>query len=150
MALLDDAVSILKFSGKTALWGVGVIVGLRVLVPVLLPYCKPLAKEAARGYAALRTRLQPAAVEPQEYEKAPAEVVRPAAKPAGESKTPVLAPVKKKAAAAVPPKTKISTLRPYQKWSKAELYEKAKELDIAGRSTMNKTALIKAIRAAAK
>jgi cell division septum initiation protein DivIVA len=37
---------------------------------------------------------------------------------------------------------------PYEQWSKADLYERAQELDIDGRSTMSKTQLIKALRAA--
>lgn len=34
----------------------------------------------------------------------------------------------------------------YEDWSRAELYERAKELEIAGRSGMNKEELIKALR----
>ena len=37
---------------------------------------------------------------------------------------------------------------PYEQWSKAELYERAQELDIDGRSSMSKQQLIKALRAA--
>jgi hypothetical protein len=37
---------------------------------------------------------------------------------------------------------------PYEQWSKAELYERAQELDIDGRSTMSKKELITALRAA--
>ena len=37
---------------------------------------------------------------------------------------------------------------PYEQWSKAELYERAQELEIDGRSTMSKKELIKALRAA--
>jgi hypothetical protein len=36
--------------------------------------------------------------------------------------------------------------RPYEERSRTELYELAKELDIEGRSKMDKSALIKAIR----
>ncbi len=36
----------------------------------------------------------------------------------------------------------------YEKWSKDELYDKAQELDIAGRSTMSKDELIGALRSA--
>ncbi|MAQ70561.1 MAG: Rho termination factor [Alphaproteobacteria bacterium] len=35
---------------------------------------------------------------------------------------------------------------PYEKWTKDELYERAQEIDIDGRSTMDKDALIKALR----
>lgn len=35
---------------------------------------------------------------------------------------------------------------PYEQWSKTELYERAQELDIDGRSTMSKQQLIKALR----
>jgi hypothetical protein len=36
---------------------------------------------------------------------------------------------------------------PYESWTKDELYERAQELDIDGRSTMNKRQLIQALRA---
>ncbi|RFC66281.1 Rho termination factor [Fulvimarina endophytica] len=35
---------------------------------------------------------------------------------------------------------------PYEEWTKDELYERAQELDIAGRSDMNKEELIAALR----
>ncbi len=35
---------------------------------------------------------------------------------------------------------------PYESWSKEELYERARELDVDGRSTMNKKQLIAALR----
>ena len=35
---------------------------------------------------------------------------------------------------------------PYEEWTKDELYERAKELDIEGRSSMNKQDLINALR----
>lgn len=34
----------------------------------------------------------------------------------------------------------------YEDWSKSELYDKAKELDVSGRSTMTKSELIDALR----
>lgn len=37
---------------------------------------------------------------------------------------------------------------PYEQWSKAELYERAQELDIDGRSAMSKGQLIRALRSA--
>lgn len=37
---------------------------------------------------------------------------------------------------------------PYEQWSKADLYERAQELDIDGRSTMSKKQLITALRSA--
>lgn len=37
---------------------------------------------------------------------------------------------------------------PYESWSKDELYERAQELDIDGRSTMSKNQLVKALRSA--
>lgn len=38
--------------------------------------------------------------------------------------------------------------RPYESWSKEELYERAQELDLDGRSTMSKNQLVKALRSA--
>ncbi len=35
---------------------------------------------------------------------------------------------------------------PYEEWTKKDLYEKAQELDISGRSKMDKEALIDALR----
>ena len=35
---------------------------------------------------------------------------------------------------------------PYEEWTKDELYDRAKELDIDGRSNMNKEQLIEALR----
>jgi len=35
---------------------------------------------------------------------------------------------------------------PYEQWTKADLYERAQELDVEGRSTMSKRELIKALR----
>ncbi len=35
---------------------------------------------------------------------------------------------------------------PYEDWSKAELYERAQELDVDGRSSMSKSELISALR----
>jgi hypothetical protein len=35
---------------------------------------------------------------------------------------------------------------PYEKWSKRELYDRAKEIDIEGRSSMTKSELIGALR----
>jgi hypothetical protein len=43
---------------------------------------------------------------------------------------------------------KPSTGTPYEEWTKAELYERAQELDIDGRSTMSKDELVAALRAA--
>ncbi len=36
---------------------------------------------------------------------------------------------------------------PYEKWTRAELYDRAQELDIEGRSGMNKSQLVRALRA---
>lgn len=36
--------------------------------------------------------------------------------------------------------------KPYEEWTKEELYNKAKEIDLKGRSTLNKNELIKALR----
>lgn len=38
--------------------------------------------------------------------------------------------------------------QPYEEWTKDELYERAQEEDIPGRSTMNKDELIEALREA--
>ena len=35
---------------------------------------------------------------------------------------------------------------PYEEWTKGELYERARELDVAGRSKMRKEELIAALR----
>jgi ElaB/YqjD/DUF883 family membrane-anchored ribosome-binding protein len=51
----------------------------------------------------------------------------------------------KRAVAAVDPSPSSGT--PYEQWSKADLYERAQELDIDGRSSMSKSQLIKALRA---
>lgn len=37
---------------------------------------------------------------------------------------------------------------PYEQWTKAQLYQRAQELDIDGRATMSKPQLVKALRAA--
>lgn len=50
----------------------------------------------------------------------------------------------KRAIDAVDPSPSSGT--PYEQWSKAELYERAQELDIDGRSGMSKQQLIKALR----
>lgn len=42
---------------------------------------------------------------------------------------------------------KPATGTPYEEWTKGELYERAQELDIDGRSGMSKPELIKALRA---
>lgn len=36
--------------------------------------------------------------------------------------------------------------RPYEAWGKPELYKRARELEVPGRSSMNKDALIRALR----
>ncbi len=163
MALVDDAVSILKWSGKTALWGLGVVVGLLVLIPALLPRCRPLVKGAVKGYAVLLDRLQagpPAPPDPEEpvgkgvagtAAKHAAKSATGAASPlVGKVKPHLMPPVRKKSAETAPAKTTIAKLRPYQQWSKAELYQRAKDLDIPGRSAMSKAELIKSIRAAGR
>lgn len=44
------------------------------------------------------------------------------------------------------PSKKGGRTEPYEKWAKHELYERAKELDVDGRSYMNKGELIQALR----
>lgn len=44
------------------------------------------------------------------------------------------------------PSEKGGKAQPYEEWSKQELLERARELDIEGRSDMNKDALINALR----
>jgi len=44
------------------------------------------------------------------------------------------------------PSKKGGEASPYEDWTKDALYERAQELDIDGRSTMNKDELIKALR----
>jgi len=45
------------------------------------------------------------------------------------------------------PSRKGGKAPPYEDWSKDELMQRARELDINGRSSMNKSDLIKALRA---
>ena len=47
-----------------------------------------------------------------------------------------------------PSRTQPGTGTPYEQWTKAELVERAKELDIAGRARMTRRELIAALRAA--
>ncbi|MGY3439572.1 MULTISPECIES: DUF7218 family protein [unclassified Marinovum] len=44
------------------------------------------------------------------------------------------------------PSKKGGKANPYEDWAKTELYDRAQELDIKGRSTMTKNELIKALR----
>tara|TARA_R110002096_G_scaffold97487_5_gene217286 strand:- start:1764 stop:2024 length:261 start_codon:yes stop_codon:yes gene_type:complete len=44
------------------------------------------------------------------------------------------------------PSTKGGRQPPYEEWTKEELYDRAQELEIEGRSSMNKADLIKALR----
>ena len=44
------------------------------------------------------------------------------------------------------PSQKGGKAEKYEKWTKADLYKRAKALDISGRSKMNKDDLIKALR----
>ena len=44
------------------------------------------------------------------------------------------------------PSEKGGHASPYEEWTKDELYERAQELDIEGRSSMNKAELISALR----
>lgn len=44
------------------------------------------------------------------------------------------------------PSTKGGKSQPYEEWTKDELYERAQEIDIDGRSDMDKQELIEALR----
>ncbi|ABV95578.1 conserved hypothetical protein (plasmid) [Dinoroseobacter shibae DFL 12 = DSM 16493] len=44
------------------------------------------------------------------------------------------------------PASKGGSAPPYEEWTKSELYDRAKELDIQGRSDMSKADLIDALR----
>lgn len=44
------------------------------------------------------------------------------------------------------PSRKGGKAPPYEEWSKQDLYERARELEIDGRSTMDKSELIEALR----
>ncbi|MEQ9315857.1 MAG: Rho termination factor, partial [Henriciella sp.] len=44
------------------------------------------------------------------------------------------------------PSRKGGASPPYEQWTRDDLYDRAAELDIDGRSSMNKTDLIKALR----
>ncbi|MDQ2092893.1 DUF7218 family protein [Rhodalgimonas zhirmunskyi] len=44
------------------------------------------------------------------------------------------------------PSKKGGNSAPYEDWTKGELYDRAQDLDIAGRSDMNKCELIEALR----
>ncbi len=63
----------------------------------------------------------------------------------GESKEKAARIANAKAAGGKPSK-KGGKAPPYEEWSKEDLYRRAKEIDVQGRSRMNKGALIDALR----
>ena len=154
MALFENG--ILKGSAKFALWGLGIYVGLRVVGPLLASAAKPLAKEAEKGYRSLRSKLQGSGQEGPPEEAVEAEIEIGGAAAVSEGIRTTVA-----AAASSPdrpvPLDKLKKQRqpaakgrqPSARWSKADLYARAKELKIAGRSSMNKEELLVALKAAA-
>jgi hypothetical protein len=173
MGLLENG-GLFKGSATVALWGLGIYVGLCVAAPLLTGVARPLAKEAARGYQSLRTRLKRAARGEAAASLAGEEIVitgGAAAVPAGEIVTagememstpppaeetgapgvavesPAAAPV----AATRPQRVRKTVVRnagPVSSWSKAALYAKAKQMKIAGRSAMSRKQLLDALEAA--
>jgi len=172
MALLENG--LLKGSASMALWGLGIYVGLCVAAPLLSGVAKPLVKEANRGYQSLRSRLKRAAGAEAGEDQPEAEIEiagqavtgsTPAeagvAAMALTAETPAVAGDAIMEAAAPAPsrpapkatkrqrKPVARGAKPSAGWStKAALYERAKELKIAGRSAMSKEQLVAAVQAA--
>jgi hypothetical protein len=146
MAFLGKGVHLLKGSAKFGLYGVGIILGLGVAMAV--------AKQSTKGCAALCDRIKTLKKKATGEVEIPEEGieenidimgVEPAmtAPKMEEIQSPVTSSppaVKKKAAV-----KRRKGSKPSAKWSKAELYAKAKELGIAGRSAMSKQQLLKAV-----
>ncbi|RJX27103.1 MAG: hypothetical protein C4531_14500 [Desulfurivibrio sp.] len=172
MALLENG--LLKGSATMALWGLGVYVGLAVAVPLLTGVAKPLVKEAERGYQSLRSRLKKAARGEAGAEQSEAEIeiagqgatvfTPTEASVAAMEAAAVVAPAAVSAAAmeAAAPASSAPAAKSAKRQrkpvarggkapaglSKAALYDRAKELKIAGRSAMSKEQLIAAVQAA--
>lgn len=102
----------------------------------------------AKGHCVLYDLLDVSTAETEEIIKEKVQELR--AKPADKEQRP---PEKaaSETGASLQPQVKTAAKKSgspkYEEMSKEELYEKAKELDIAGRSKMGKEALIKALRA---
>lgn len=155
MALLENG--LLKGSATMALWGLGVYVGLAVAVPLLTGVAKPLVKEAGRGYQSLRSRLKRATQGEAGAEQAEAEIeiAEQAAAPTVSSAAAMeatAAPTPDEPTQPARPKRQRKSVaqggKPSARWSKAALYDRAKELKIAGRSAMSKEQLVAALQAA--
>ncbi|MEW6519789.1 MAG: hypothetical protein AB1461_10280 [Thermodesulfobacteriota bacterium] len=156
MALLENG--LLKGSATMALWGLGIYVGLCVAAPLLTGVAKPLVKEAGRGYQSLRSRLKRAAgaeaggdqpeAEIEIAEQAATTVTAPAAAAAMEAAAAPAPSRPAQKAAKRQRKPVVRGAKPSAGWSKAALYDRAKELKIAGRSAMSKEQLVAAVQAA--
>ena len=134
MALIGN--SILKASVRYTLWGLGIYVGLRIVGPLLISAAKPVTRKVAKGYhsvvGSVKSKTHPTAAEDVEEEIEIAEQTEP-------NRAKEDAPQR----AGKPVATKGE--HPNTKWSKAELYAKAKELKIADCSSMNKEQLLEAL-----
>ncbi|MFP1630354.1 Rho termination factor N-terminal domain-containing protein [Zhengella sp. ZM62] len=64
----------------------------------------------------------------------------------GYSKSKAAAIANAKANPSMNPSRKGGKAAPYEDWTRDELYARARELDISGRSSMNKAQLIQALR----
>lgn len=144
MALLGKGVHLLKGTATFGLYGIGIVIGVGVAMS--------LAKQSAQGCVALRDRyrakksqredMTDAAISSEEI-NVDIKDVQVAAPTLQEITPPVTKKSIKKEAASTPKKEKSTT--PSAKWSRAQLYDRAKELGIAGRSAMNKQQLLKAL-----
>lgn len=64
----------------------------------------------------------------------------------GYSKSKAAAIANARANPSMHPSRKGGKAAPYEEWTRDELYARARELDISGRSSMNKAQLIRALR----
>ncbi|MEA3547559.1 MAG: Rho termination factor N-terminal domain-containing protein [Thermodesulfobacteriota bacterium] len=148
MAILGKGTAILKAPVPVALWGIGIYIGLRVAKPVL--------EQVAKGCASVGEKLKRCSCTAKKQEVAETEIP---IESADSSVTPAVAGGPEVAAAGIARAVSIEEAEtpqpvpaetteeiPLQNWSRARLYAKAKELGIAGRSTMNKQELLAALQ----
>ncbi len=143
---------------RSTLIGAGIYIGFRIIGPVISENAKPVTDKLSQGCGGLRKRVEEkfgedkGGIASEEAERSTVETIpvvsarrteRPgtAAVPAAGKKAPL-----KKTTARGGASHKGS--KPSLKWSKSELYGKAKELKIDGRSKMNKKQLLEAVNAA--
>lgn len=169
MAFLNNQTSLLKSTGTMALWGLGIYVGLRVVLPVVTELVKPLAMQAGRGLSGLRNRMK--GVDEgadEEMMSSDAEEQSTAAtrkilvtevlpvtsysysegQPIEAEETASPQVVKAKSRPQSSSVQSKSAGKPMEKWTRTDLYAKAKELKIAGRSAMDRNQLIAALTGA--